>query len=83
MKTFTTTVTALSFAGNAVAFWRMPCRSYTGIARIDPLVAPNNVADHSHIVFGGGSEFGRDREHECFCAHPLTLLRRLWPKHDL
>lgn len=56
MKTFTT-VTALALAGNAAAFWRMPCRSNTGIARIDPLVAPLNVADHSHIVFGGGSEF--------------------------
>lgn len=56
MKTFTT-VTALALAGNAAAFWRMPCRSTTGIARIDPLVAPNDVADHAHIVFGGGSEF--------------------------
>lgn len=50
------TLSAVALAGNVAAFWRMPCRSATGIARIDPLVSPNDVADHSHIVFGGGSE---------------------------
>jgi hypothetical protein len=52
----TTTFTALAMAGNVAAFWRMPCRSHTGIARVDPLVAPGSIADHAHIVFGGGSE---------------------------
>lgn len=55
MKSYTA-LSALALAGNAAAFWRMPCRSSTGIARIDPLVAPGDVADHSHIVFGGGSK---------------------------
>ncbi|USW51813.1 hypothetical protein Slin15195_G051320 [Septoria linicola] len=62
MKTFNS-VTALALAGNAAAFWRMPCRSSTGIARIDPMVAPNDVADHSHIVFGGGN-FGQNTSYE-------------------
>ncbi|EME81858.1 uncharacterized protein MYCFIDRAFT_87072 [Pseudocercospora fijiensis CIRAD86] len=55
MIALTTTLSALAFAGNVAAFWRMPCRSATGIARMDPLVAPNDVADHSHIIFGGGN----------------------------
>ncbi|KXT04874.1 hypothetical protein AC578_3437 [Pseudocercospora eumusae] len=54
MNTFNT-LSALAFASHVAAFWRMPCRSTTGIARMDPLVSPNDVADHSHIVFGGGN----------------------------
>ncbi|PPJ57327.1 hypothetical protein CBER1_07941 [Cercospora berteroae] len=59
MKGTFTPVTALALAGNVAAFWRMPCRSHTGIARIDPLVAPADVADHSHLVFGSGN-FGNN-----------------------
>lgn len=47
---------ALAFAGNAVAFWRMPCKFQTGIARIDPLVDPNEVSAHAHTITGGGGE---------------------------
>ncbi|EME42972.1 hypothetical protein DOTSEDRAFT_72402 [Dothistroma septosporum NZE10] len=63
MKTSSTTLAALALAGNAAAFWRMPCRSHTGIARMDPLVAPDSVADHSHIIFGGGN-FGVNTTYE-------------------
>lgn len=76
MKSATSsTLAALALVGNVAAFWRMPCRSHTGIARIDPLVAPGSIADHAHIVFGGGN-FGdnatyedltkcKDEKHDC------------------
>ncbi|CZT21443.1 related to glyoxal oxidase precursor [Ramularia collo-cygni] len=71
MKSFSTTVATLALAGSAAAFWRMPCRSQTGVARIDPLVAPGSIADHSHIVFGGGN-FGQTTNYEDLaqCAEP-------------
>jgi len=47
---------ALTLVSGASAFWRMPCRSRTGLARIDPLMDPNEVSDHVHSIFGGGSE---------------------------
>lgn len=40
----------------AAAFWRLPCMGYTGIARLDPLVDPGEISDHTHIIHGGGSE---------------------------
>ena len=45
---------ALSFLGNADAFWRMNC----GIiqrGRIDTLVNPGALAAHSHSIIGGSS----------------------------
>lgn len=48
-------VTLLS-ATNVDAFWRMPCRSRTGLARIDPIMDPGMVSDHAHTIHGGGSE---------------------------
>ena len=45
---------ALALAGQAAAFWRLPCRSQTGVARIDPLVDPGSIADHVHTIAGGG-----------------------------
>lgn len=44
-----------AFASSVAAFWRMPCRSQTGYARIDPLVDPGSVSDHVHAITGGGS----------------------------
>ncbi|PSK36616.1 WSC domain-containing protein 2 [Elsinoe australis] len=49
----------LSVIGGVDAFWRMPCRSRTGLARLDPLVYPGEIADHSHAIHGGGN-FGMD-----------------------
>ncbi|KAI3097075.1 hypothetical protein CBS147333_9404 [Penicillium roqueforti] len=37
------------------AFWRLPCRGRTGLARLDPLVDPGTVSSHAHAVHGGGS----------------------------
>lgn len=50
------TLTALS-----QAFWRMPCRSRTGLARIDPIMSPGTVSEHAHAIHGGNS--GSPRSH--------------------
>ncbi|KAK5662979.1 hypothetical protein OQA88_6391 [Cercophora sp. LCS_1] len=36
----------------AAAFWRMPCRGRLGLARMDPLVSPGEVAQHVHHIHG-------------------------------
>ena len=51
-----TLVTVLA-VGQVSAFWRMPCRSRTGIARIDPLVTNGSVAEHVHAIHGSGGKF--------------------------
>jgi hypothetical protein len=38
------------------AFWRLPCRGRTGVARLDPIVDPGEVSSHVHVVHGGGSK---------------------------
>lgn len=38
------------------AFWRLPCRGRTGLARVDPIVDPGEVSGHVHAVHGGGSK---------------------------
>ena len=38
------------------AFWRLPCRGRTGLARLDPLVDPGTVSPHVHSIHGGASE---------------------------
>jgi hypothetical protein len=48
--------TALAFAGNAAAFWRMPCRFQTGIGRIDPIVDPGQISAHVHTITGSSGE---------------------------
>ncbi|KAF2717495.1 hypothetical protein K431DRAFT_333967 [Polychaeton citri CBS 116435] len=52
MKT-THAVSALALVGNAAAFWRMPCRSRTGLGRIDPIVDPGTISSHVHAIHGG------------------------------
>jgi len=63
MKAFATTVTAITLAGQAAAFWRMPCRSQTGIGRMDPLVDPGAISDHVHTIHGGGG-FGTETDYD-------------------
>ncbi|PYI07964.1 WSC domain-containing protein [Aspergillus sclerotiicarbonarius CBS 121057] len=36
------------------AFWRLPCRGRSGVARMDPLMAPGKPSDHVHVVHGSG-----------------------------
>ncbi|OQO13972.1 hypothetical protein B0A48_00847 [Cryoendolithus antarcticus] len=55
--------TALALVGSASAFWRMPCRSRTGLARMDPLMDPGEISDHVHSIFGGGN-FGMTTTYE-------------------
>lgn len=52
MKSLATVVLAL--ASGVSAFWRMPCRSQTGVGRIDPLVDAGTIAGHVHTITGGG-----------------------------
>ncbi|KAB8304086.1 hypothetical protein EYC80_005425 [Monilinia laxa] len=44
-------------ASSVDAFWRLPCRGRTGIARIDPLVNPGTAGLHAHSIHGS-SGFG-------------------------
>ncbi|KAF3396081.1 hypothetical protein F1880_006660 [Penicillium rolfsii] len=37
------------------AFWRLPCRGRTGVARLDPLVDPGKISSHVHAIHGGGN----------------------------
>lgn len=39
-------------ASNVDAFWRLPCRGRTGVARIDPLVNPGTAGLHAHSIHG-------------------------------
>jgi hypothetical protein len=40
----------------AAAFWRMPCRTRSGLARIDPLVSNGTVAQHVHAIHGSSGK---------------------------
>ncbi|KAF2157539.1 hypothetical protein K461DRAFT_299390 [Myriangium duriaei CBS 260.36] len=48
------TIGVLSLVPHVDAFWRMPCRSRTGLARLDPIMAPGQLSDHAHAIHGGG-----------------------------
>lgn len=39
------------------AFWRLPCRGRTGVARLDPIVNPGEISGHAHAIHGAGSEY--------------------------
>lgn len=39
-------------ASSVDAFWRMPCRARSGLARIDPLISPGTVSTHAHAIHG-------------------------------
>lgn len=45
-----------AFVSRSEAFWRMPCRSRTGLARIDPIISSGTVSEHAHAIHGGNSE---------------------------
>ncbi|KAJ6789037.1 hypothetical protein PWT90_10987 [Aphanocladium album] len=42
----------LGLAGSANAFWRMECPGRLDVARIDPIVNPNDVSAHAHVLHG-------------------------------
>ncbi|KAI5283781.1 hypothetical protein KEM54_001854 [Ascosphaera aggregata] len=43
-----------AFIAPADAFWRLPCRGRSGVARIDPIVDPGRPAAHVHSLHGSG-----------------------------
>jgi hypothetical protein len=51
-----TAAAALTLVSGAHAFWRMPCRSETGIARMDPIMDKGEISDHVHTIAGSGSK---------------------------
>ncbi|KAF2743198.1 hypothetical protein M011DRAFT_471558 [Sporormia fimetaria CBS 119925] len=57
MKSATQFAAAAALLAGVDAFWRMPCKTKTGVARIDPIVNPGEIAPHAHAIFGG-SNFG-------------------------
>ncbi|KAK5119867.1 hypothetical protein LTR85_007193 [Meristemomyces frigidus] len=58
---------ALTLVSSVTAFWRMPCRSQTGKARIDPIIDPGEISGHVHTIHGGGG-FGFDATYETLTA---------------
>ncbi|KAL4867490.1 hypothetical protein BDV12DRAFT_171291 [Aspergillus spectabilis] len=42
----------VALSGVADAFWRLPCRGRSGLARMDPLVSPGEPSYHVHTVHG-------------------------------
>ncbi|KAL2862564.1 DUF1996 domain-containing protein [Aspergillus lucknowensis] len=53
MRLDTSLVACLAaFSGVADAFWRLPCRGRSGLARMDPLVTPGEPSYHVHTVHG-------------------------------
>lgn len=71
MKTIATVAVAAAYATRVAAFWRMPCRSTTGIGRIDPIVAPGQINDHVHMAFGSGN-FGMTADYDSLTSSPCT-----------
>lgn len=62
---------AVAMMGNGVmAFWRMPC-SRSGLARIDPIISPGEIASHVHTIHGSSGKLAPS-PHIPFC----TLLPR-------
>lgn len=49
-------ITAAAAFGTASAFWRMECRGRVGLARIDPMVSPGEVAQHAHVIHGSSGK---------------------------
>ena len=80
MKLVSLAVTAAS-VGQVAAFWRMPCRSTTGIGRLDPIVTPGQINDHVHIAFGSGSKSCM-RQADGIKSQTDTITR-LWPVYRL
>lgn len=51
-----TSLAILASVSGAAAFWRMECRGRLGIARLDPLVNPNEPAHHAHHIHGSSGK---------------------------
>ncbi|KAM0143762.1 hypothetical protein ACHAP3_001022 [Botrytis cinerea] len=58
-------------ASSVDAFWRLPCRARSGLARVDPLVNPGTVSPHAHVVHGSNG-FGESSGYEELMAGNCT-----------
>ncbi|EEA24064.1 hypothetical protein EYB25_004812 [Talaromyces marneffei] len=47
-------ITCMATAVQASNFWRLPCKSRTAAARMDPIMAPGEPNSHLHTIFGSG-----------------------------
>jgi hypothetical protein len=56
MKLSIVIAAAAAFAGSSNAFWRMECRGRAGLARIDPMISPGEVAQHVHAIHGSSGK---------------------------
>jgi hypothetical protein len=56
MKLSTSAQLLVLAASSASAFWRMPCRARTGLARIDPLVSNGTLSEHAHALHGSNGK---------------------------
>nr|POE72895.1 hypothetical protein CFP56_30834 [Quercus suber] len=63
MKYTFAAVTVLAGASTVSAFWRMPCRSRTGAARLDPIIDIGTISDHVH-TFHGGNAIGMETSYD-------------------
>jgi len=54
----------LLFTVQVAAFWRMPCLSRSGLARIDPLVSFGTASEHAHYIHGSSGTFCLPGVHE-------------------
>lgn len=61
----------LALSGAANAFWRMPCRGRTGLARIDPIVDTGVVSSHAHAIHGGNN-FGMSADYAKLLSSSCT-----------
>jgi hypothetical protein len=64
MINFASLPVVLALAAGADAFWRMPCHARTDLARIDPLMSPGGVSEHSHVIHGSGGTSAKPYEAE-------------------
>jgi len=64
-------VALLSLSSISSAFWRLPCYSRSGLARLDPIVSPGGIASHVHAIHGG-SNFGPSTTAEDLLASDCT-----------
>lgn len=60
-------IVALALASSVSAFWRLPCRSQSGVGRVDPLVDTGVISGHVHTIHGS-SGFGFTADYDTLTA---------------
>ncbi|CAI7604931.1 unnamed protein product [Penicillium glandicola] len=59
------------FPTYTTAFWRLPCRGRSGVARLDPIVDPGEISSHAHAVHGAGN-FGMSSDQDSLSTADCT-----------